>query len=264
MKKDGLFSVFSVFQDREAYFENLISNHNNNKATLNQALIIFGLAFFYGIVMGSYNSINQAMVTGIKVPSLLLLALLICFPAFYVIQYMLGSRLSLMQMINTILSGFVVLTTIMASFAPIVVFFMITGNNYAFLKLLHVGIFTFSGIFGMYTIIEALKYSCEKKSVYPKIGIRIFKIWIVIFAFVGMQLAWNLRPFIGDRNLPTEIFREREGNFYLAVFQSIGNVFGVNNPDTPKVEGNRENPPKQNPENDSLQSKMQSHEQSGE
>jgi hypothetical protein len=239
--KSGIVSVFAIFQNREAYFEQVNSSRNSGSSAMYQALIILGLAFFYGLVMGSYNSPFQAIVTGIKVPSLLLLALLICFPAFYVIQYMLGSRLSLLQMVNTILSGFVVLTTIMASFAPIVVFFMITGNNYAFLKLLHVGIFIFSGIFGMFTIIEALKYSCEKKNVYPKIGINIFKFWIFIFAFVGMQLAWNLRPFIGDKNLPMEIFREKEGNFYLAVFQSMGDLLGVHNdkqaqkPDKPEV-----------------------------
>jgi len=193
-----------------------------------------------------------------------MLALSICFPAFYVIQYMLGSKLSLTQMINTILSGFVVLTTIMASFAPIVVFFMITGNNYAFLKLLHVGIFIFSSIFGMFTIIDALKFSCEKKSVYPKIGINIFKFWVIIFAFVGMQLAWNLRPFVGDRNLPMEIFREKEGNLYLAVFQSIGDLFGVNEEQKPIRKINHKPSKNQSPTLDSLIQKANTDEQSGE
>jgi len=224
---NGIISVFAVFQNKEEYFEKLIVSDDRTSQALYQAFAIFLLAFFYGVIMGSYNSIFQAVVTGFKVPFLLILALFICFPAFYVIQYMLGSKMNLLQMINTILSGFVVFTTIMASFAPIIIFFMITGNNYAFLKLLHVGIFVFSGIFGMHTIMEALKFSCEKKNVYPKIGINIFKIWIIIFAFVGMQLAWNLRPFLGDKNMPTEVFRNREGNFYLAVFQSFGDVLGV-------------------------------------
>jgi hypothetical protein len=127
-------------------------------------------------------------------------------------------------MSNVILAGFVVFSTIMVSFAPIVIFFMITGNNYAFLKLLHVTIFIFSGIFGIRTIINGLKFACEKKSVYPKLGINIFKIWVVIFAFVSMQLAWNLRPFIGSKDLPFELFREKEGNFYLAVIKSIGEL----------------------------------------
>jgi len=226
-KPSRLFSVFGIFQDRDAYFELLNQKKQQTKTALYQTLIILALSVFYGLVMGSYNSALQAGITGIKVPSLLFLALFICFPAFYVIQYMLGSKMTILQMVNTILSGFVVFSTIMASFAPIVIFFMITGNNYSFLKLLHVGIFIFSGVFGMRTIIEALKYSCEKKNVYPKIGINIFKFWVVIFAFVGVQLAWNLRPFVGDRNLPLEVFRAKEGNFYFAVFQSAGDLLGM-------------------------------------
>ncbi|MCF8371600.1 MAG: hypothetical protein K9H64_08250 [Bacteroidales bacterium] len=224
--KVSLLTVFDIFQDRERFFELIDNKENRSRILLYQVLVIISLALFYGIVMGSYNSFLQAIVSGLKIPSLLMFALFICFPAFYVIQYMLGSKMTISQMVSTILAGFVVFTTIMASFAPIIIFFMITGNNYAFLKLLHVGIFSFSGFFGMRTIMEALKFSCDKKNVYPKIGITVFKIWIVIFAFVGMQLAWNLRPFIGDKTMKFELFREREGNFYLAVLQSTGTLFG--------------------------------------
>lgn len=218
--------IFKVFQDKEAYFESLSSDNKSQGIALKQIGVIFLFAFIYGMIMGSYNSFLQAIVSGFKVPILLFLALFICFPAFYVIQYMLGSRMGFKQMINMVLSGFVVLTTIMVSFAPIVIFFMITGNNYSFLKLLHVTIIAFSGIFGMRTMIEALKFSCEKKNVYPKIGLQIFKLWVFVFAFVGMQLAWNLRPFLGDKYRDFELFRDKEGNFYLAVFQSTANMFG--------------------------------------
>jgi hypothetical protein len=128
-------------------------------------------------------------------------------------------------MASIILSGFVVFTTINLSFAPIVIFFMITSKNYAFLKLLHVAIFTFSGIFAIKTIISGLKYSCEKKNIYPKLGMDIFRIWVFIIAFVSSQLAWNLRPFVGSRDLPFEMFREKQGNFFIAVIQSAVNLF---------------------------------------
>ena len=106
--------------------------------------------------MGSYNGFLQSVVTGVKIPCLIFLSLLVCFPALYVIQYMIGSTMSVYQMSNIILSGFIVFSTIALSFAPIVVFFMITSRNYAFLKLLHVSIFTFSGIFAVKTIINGL------------------------------------------------------------------------------------------------------------
>lgn len=48
-------------------------------------------SFMYGIVMGSYHSLLQAISAAINVPVLFSLALLICFPAFYIIQFILGS-----------------------------------------------------------------------------------------------------------------------------------------------------------------------------
>ena len=218
-------SIFNVFQHNDEYFEMLSDSGLSRKWVIKQLLFILLFSFIYGIVMGSYNGFLQSMVTGIKIPCLIFLSLLICFPALFVIQYMIGSTMTLYQMTNIILSGFVVFSTIALSFAPIVIFFMITSDNYAFLKLLHVAIFTFSGIFAVKTIIDGLTFSCEKKNIYPKLGMKIFKIWVVILAFVSSQLAWNLRPFVGSRELKFELFRVKDSNFYVAVIQSAAYMF---------------------------------------
>jgi hypothetical protein len=218
-------SIFKVFQNSDEYFEMLNDSESARKYVIKQVLCILLFSCIYGIVMGSYNSFLQSMVTGIKIPCLIFLSLLICFPALFVIQYMIGSTMTIYQMANIMLSGFFVFSTIALSFAPIVIFFMLTSDNYAFLKLLHVVIFTFSGIFAVRTIIGGLTFSCEKKNIYPKLGMKIFKIWVVILAFVSSQLAWNLRPFVGARELPFEWFRARESNFYVAVIQSAANIF---------------------------------------
>ena len=215
---------FRDFQDKENFFEKLTNNENNFAKIVNQYLLLNICSFLYGIVMGSYNGFRQAVSSGIKVPLLISLALLICFPAFFIIQHVMGSRLGFWQMFKIILSGFVMVSLVMVSFAPIVIFFLITGDNYSFLKILHVAIFGLSGVFGMKTIVAALQFSCEKKNVYPKIGVMVFRVWIVILAFVGMQLAWNLRPFIGSRELQFELFRKREGNFYLSVIRAAGDL----------------------------------------
>jgi hypothetical protein len=215
------FEFLRDFQDKDHFYEKLTSDENTTGKIFNQYVLMCACSFVYGIVMGSYNSFSQAISSGVKVSLLFSLAILVCFPAFYVIQHVLGSRLGFWQMLKIILSGFVMISMVMVSFSTIVIFFLITGDDYAFLKLLHVGIFALSGVFGMKTILDALQYSCEKKNVYPKIGVTVFKFWILILAFVGMQLSWNLRPFIASREMPFEIFRERQGNFYLAVADSI-------------------------------------------
>ena len=51
-------------------------------------------------------------------------------------------------------------------------------------------------------------------------------IWILLFGFVGTQLAWTLRPFFGDPDSQFALFREISGTFYTDILQTIGSVFG--------------------------------------
>lgn len=214
------FGLFPTLHNRDEFFQKLIDPKNSVGKIVNQFVLLCLFAFFYGVIMGCYHSVAQAIAAGVKVVLLFALVIAVCFPAFFIIQYILGSKLRVGQMLNVILSGFVLTGAIMASFAPIVVFFLLTGGNYYFLQLLHVAIFLFSGFFGMKTIIDALKYSCENKAVYPQTGVTVFRVWVVILAFVGIQLAWNLRPFLGDRGQSFEMFREYDGNFYTALIYS--------------------------------------------
>ena len=222
------FDMFKEYHDKDKFFAQITAEQNVLSNLLSHYILLVLLSGVYGIVMGSHNGIKQAISSGIKVPLFLSLVILICFPVFFIIQFVLGSRLGLQQMLKIILSGFVMVALVMVAFAPIVIFFLITGDNYAFLKLLHVAIFAVSGFFGMKMILDALHFACEQKKVYPKEGVAVFQFWLIIMAFVGMQLAWNLRPFIGAKNLPFEILRQREGNFYLAVAQSIGSIVNDN------------------------------------
>ncbi|HJY44448.1 MAG TPA: hypothetical protein VJ301_07480 [Propionibacteriaceae bacterium] len=51
-------------------------------------------------------------------------------------------------------------------------------------------------------------------------------IWILLFGFVGTQLAWTLRPFFGDPDAPFALFREISGTFYGDIMRTIGALFG--------------------------------------
>ena len=155
--KTNLPSIFKAFQRSDEYFEILNDPEHSQKYVITQLLYIVIFSFLYGIIMGSYNGVLQSLVTGIKMPCLIVLSLLICFPALYVVQSMIGSTMTIYQMANIIFAGFFVFSTIALSFAPVIIFFMITSDSYPFLKLLHVAIFTFSGIFAVKTIVNGLR-----------------------------------------------------------------------------------------------------------
>ncbi|WP_432832207.1 hypothetical protein [Dactylosporangium sp. CA-092794] len=53
----------------------------------------------------------------------------------------------------------------------------------------------------------------------------LLNVWILLFGFVGTQLAWTLRPFVGSPGEPFEVFRKIEGNFYVNIVQAIGDLF---------------------------------------
>ncbi|MGI5245793.1 hypothetical protein [Dactylosporangium sp. CA-139066] len=53
----------------------------------------------------------------------------------------------------------------------------------------------------------------------------LLNVWILLFGFVGTQLAWTLRPFVGSPGEPFEIFRKIEGNFYVEIVKAIGRLF---------------------------------------
>jgi hypothetical protein len=51
-------------------------------------------------------------------------------------------------------------------------------------------------------------------------------IWILLFGFVGTQLAWTLRPFFGDPGRPFALFRHLNGTFYADIVHTIGHLLG--------------------------------------
>jgi hypothetical protein len=53
---------------------------------------------------------------------------------------------------------------------------------------------------------------------------KVFSIWVIVFALVGAQMSWVLRPFVGSPDADFTFFRERESNFFQAVFKKVGDL----------------------------------------
>lgn len=52
-------------------------------------------------------------------------------------------------------------------------------------------------------------------------GLRIFLLWVVIYALVGTQMGWVLRPFVGAPGTAFSLLRERQGSFFTGFFGAI-------------------------------------------
>ena len=216
--------VTDLLSDRERLFSEVVESADLARKLRYAVLTVLLLSSFYGLATGAYAGVLQAFSAAVKLPLLVLATFVICFPAFYVVQILVGSQLRLTQVLVMVLSALALTAILLAAFVPVTVFFLITGANYYFLQLLHVLAALVAGLFGMYALHEGLAVVCEQRGVYPRKALTIMRAWAVLFAFVGIQMAWNLRPFLGDRGEPFRVFRTYEGNFYAAVVYSVNKL----------------------------------------
>jgi hypothetical protein len=193
-----------------------------------RAMLVSGVAFLalYGAVMGSTHSLWQALSSAVKLPILFLATLVVCSPTLYFFNLIFGSSQSLTQNFALILTALTVTAVLLLSFAPIVLFFLLTTSHYQFFKLLNVGVFTIAGIVGVTFLGQGMRIMSASGKERARARRNVVRLWILIYAFVGSQMAWTLRPFIGAPGLQFELFRQLGGSFYANVFVSIGEVLG--------------------------------------
>ena len=55
---------------------------------------------------------------------------------------------------------------------------------------------------------------------------KILQYWLWLYALVGCQLGWTLRPFFGSPGSEFQLFRPMEGNFYLSIWNSLRAILG--------------------------------------
>ncbi|MEW6348937.1 MAG: actin-binding WH2 domain-containing protein [Thermodesulfobacteriota bacterium] len=171
----------------------------------------------YGSTLGFYSLNLQILLSAVKCPMLLLGTMAVCLPALFTFNVLLGSKLSFKQTTAMLSITTYLIATVLVSLAPIELFFMISTEGKHFVLLLNVAAFGISGVFGVKMLWGGMDYVIQRAG-YP-VNRRIIEIWSLIYMFVGTQLAWILRPFLGT---PGEVvlYRKLGGNFYQAVFQA--------------------------------------------
>ncbi len=193
-----------------------------------KSMFISCVSFFalYGAVMGSSHSLWQTISSAVKLPILFVATLLICVPSLYFFSLLFGSNQSLSQNLSVILTAITVTSVLLLSCAPITLFFLLTTSQYQFFKLLNVAIFTISGLMGIVFLYQGMKVVSGPEVEGTGTRRLVLILWMFVYAFVGSQMAWTIRPFIGAPGSPFELFRQLGGNFYTNILYSIGEILG--------------------------------------
>jgi hypothetical protein len=215
------------------------------------AIAAVPLGLVYGLFMGLYAVIRggpgaglQLVATSLKVPLLFLLTLAVTLPSLYVLSALARSRLSFLHTLRLLLAAVTVNCALLASFGPVTGFFTLSTESYPFMILLNVAFFACSGVVGLSFLRKALDavFVAEtaaaqatasggslalpsRKLAGQAEAARVFRAWILIYAIVGAQMGWILRPFIGAPNAPFQWFRARDSNFFVAVWESLLRLF---------------------------------------
>ena len=194
-------------------------------------IIIFG-AGIYGAAMGWWRSPEQALFVAIKFPLIILLTTLGNALINGMLAPLLGLNIPFRQSFAAILMSCTVSAAIFGAFAPLTAFMVwnsppmsasVSDANYAAIKLAHVAIIAFAGVTGYARLLQLLVRLAGERG----IARRVLLAWLAGNLFLGSQLSWILRPFIGSPQLPVEFLREHalKGNFYENVFGSVMNLF---------------------------------------
>lgn len=204
---------------------------NASRLALYVAVIIFG-AGLYGAAMGFWRAPEQALFVAIKFPLILLLTAVGNALLNGMLAPLLGLNIPFRQSFFAILMSFAIAAIILGSFAPIVAFMIwnvppmspaaLASGTYSLIMLSHVFVIAFAGITANLRLWQLLRQFSGNK---PAVAGRVLLVWLAGNLFLGSQLSWILRPFIGAPNLPMEFLRATafKGNFYETVFHALMN-----------------------------------------
>jgi hypothetical protein len=211
--------VEQVFRERKSFFGEIKANQGLERKLLHMIVVTLASLFLCGLTLGIPGGIVQCIASAVKLPVLYALSLLIALPAFYFFNLFAGSRLTFAQTLALILTAAMVAGILSLSLAPVSVFFWVSAPNYLFFKLLNVTTLSISAALGVVFLFQGTLQI--QQDISPRARKALLWAWAVVFALVGTQLAWALRPFFGSPRLPFQLFRAVGGNFFVDVARSL-------------------------------------------
>lgn len=190
-------------------------------------IVLFGAG--YGAAMGSYGGEVglggarplQMLYAAVKVPLLLLATFGLSLPSYFVINSLLGLREDLGTAVRALLATQACLTLVLCALAPFTLFWYVSYRGYEEATLFNALTFAAASGSGQ-VLLRRLYQPLIARDVRHR---ALLRLWLIIYAFVGIQMGWLLRPFIGIPGTPTRFLREDSwGNAYIFVAGRIWEV----------------------------------------
>jgi hypothetical protein len=195
--------------------------------------VIIAGAGFYGAAMGWWRDPRQAFFTAIKLPLIMLLTTAGTALLNAMLAPLLGLNIRFRQAFSVVLMNFTITAAILGAFSPLIAFIVwnapamaakgAPGTTYRFILLTHISVIALAGVTGNLRLFQLLARLGESQTV----ARRVLFAWLAGNLFLGSQLSWILRPFVGAPTLPVEFLHKTafHGNFYETVLRSLLQIF---------------------------------------
>jgi len=206
------------------------------RAGLCLGVIVIG-AGLYGAAMGIWRDPLQAGFNVFKFPLVICATTLGNALLNGMLAPLLGLDLRFRQSLMLVLMSFTIASAILGAFAPLVFFIIwntpplvpdveLPWTVYSFVQLVQVAVIAFAGVAANVRLFRLLEARAGSRLVARKV---LFA-WLAGNLFLGSQLCWILRPFIGSPGLPVQFLRPNAfaGNFYETVFHAVLRLLSLN------------------------------------
>jgi hypothetical protein len=152
---------------------------------------------------------------------LLLVTFGVSLPSFFVVNTLAGVREDFVRVTRALVATQAAMTIVLASLSPVTAVWYASSADYPGAILFNAMLFGVASFAGQGLLRKLYRPLIEKNPVHR----RLLRAWVVVYAFVGIQMGWVLRPFIGDPGRPVTFFREHMwGNAYEVVGRMIWEV----------------------------------------
>ena len=172
------------------------------------------LLMIYGGAMGSYGLINDPHVSFLsgmihmlfsstKIPFLIGLTFFLALPAFYVFYMLAGLSEDFPKVIRSLMATNAVFALALASLTPFTLFFYLCSSDYLSAILFNTLIFGLAASTRQVVLKRQYRHLVAHNARHRFL----LRLWFFLYAFIGIQNGWLLRPWIGKPGGGISFFR---------------------------------------------------------
>ncbi len=175
----------------------------------------------FGASMGAFRGGLQVLYAAVKLPLAILLTAAVCAPALTALNAALGRDTSLRRDLALLLFVLARASLVLAAEAPLILLAVSLDASYHALVLLASGCCVVAGLSALSILRQGLRRQGAGALV---VGLSL----VLVFAGVGAQMSWMLRPYLVRPRTPEAPFvRDLDSNFFEAVATSARSARGL-------------------------------------